>query len=165
VGDHPAFAHALPDLIGSAIARIKTAARHVAGTAVYFSMSRLPAGGSLGSQILHVNVGAEPDVVSQIPSDMIGVVVDDDLIRIPQPVAAEAKVVRRYAKVEAAKPESARSASRKAPNVAAANAAGKAAVFPRVVEMVMSIVATGVMPHPMVALRVDVRSVWVAGFL
>jgi hypothetical protein len=47
----------------------------------------------LVAQVLHVNVRAEPSVVLQVPAVVVGVIVDGDLITVPEPVAAEAEVV------------------------------------------------------------------------
>src|ERR1017187_2139012 len=42
--------------------------------------------------IHHVNVSAQPDIVSKIPARVIGIFVDHDLVGIPQPVAAIAEI-------------------------------------------------------------------------
>ena len=34
----------------------------------------------LCSQIHHVDIGAEPDVIGKIPADVIGIIVDDDVV-------------------------------------------------------------------------------------
>jgi len=59
-----------------------------------------------------VNVGAKPYVIRQIPSDVVRIFVDHDLIRIPEPVTAEAEVIRGDAEVEPAEPETARTGFR-----------------------------------------------------
>jgi hypothetical protein len=50
------------------------------------------------------------------------------------------------------------------PDVAAAEAAGEVTVFPRMIKVVVRIVATGVVADPL-AIGVDVRSVGMAGFV
>jgi hypothetical protein len=88
-------------------------------------------------QELDVDVGAEADVVGQIPAGMIGVFVDDDLVGIPEPAVTEGVVVRGDAEIEAAEPEARRAASAKAPPMAGAETAVEMAVFPGVVEVVV----------------------------
>jgi hypothetical protein len=52
-----------------------------------------------------VNVGTEPDVVSEIPADVIRVVVEHNIVTIPEPVRAQADLERRHAEIVAAEPE------------------------------------------------------------
>lgn len=110
------------------------------------------------SQIIYMDVGPEPDVVSEVPAFMVRVFVDNDVVAVPEPVVAEADVVGGDAEVEAAEPEAIGATAAEMPDVATAEAAGEAAVFPGVVEMVMGVVATRVMADPL-AVRVDVRRV------
>lgn len=62
-------------------------------------------------QILHVRVGAQADVVRQIPAGMIRVFVNDDVIGIPIPSIDEADVIRCDAKIESVEPETARTSA------------------------------------------------------
>jgi hypothetical protein len=101
------------------------------------------------AEIGHVDVGAEPHVIGQVPSVVVGVFVDDDLIRIPEPAVTETNVIRRYAEVKAAEPETRRASTDEMPNVTAAKATGKATVLPRMIEMVVGIVAAGVVTYPL----------------
>ena len=104
---------------------------------------------ALRSQIHHVDVGSEPDVIGEVPADVIGILVDDDFVRIPEPSATEAKVVGSYGEVETAEPEAAGATAYEAPHVAAAETAGEAAMLPRMIQMVMRVVAAGIMAHPL----------------
>jgi hypothetical protein len=108
------------------------------------------------AEVLHVDVGAQPYVVGEIPAVVIGIFVDDDLIAIPEPVIAEGQVKRSDAEVKAAKPETVGTSSANAPYVAAAEAAGEVAVLPWVIEVEAGIIAPGVMSDPS-AVVVDVR--------
>jgi hypothetical protein len=116
------------------------------------------------AEIGHVDVGAEPHVIGQVPSVVVGVFVDDDLIRIPEPAVAETNVIRRYAEVKAAEPETRRASTDEMPGVTAAKATGKAAVLPRMIEVVVGIVAAGVVTYPLIV-RVNVRSVRMPGLV
>ena len=45
------------------------------------------------AQILHVAVSTESYVVRKIPADVIGVVIDHDLIAVPEPITDKAIIV------------------------------------------------------------------------
>lgn len=93
---------------------------------------------------------------------MVGVFVDDDVVVIPKPVVAESDVIRGDAEVEATEPESVWASAAEMPDVATAEAAGEASVLPGMVDVVVRIVAAGVMADPL-AVGVDVRGVGVSG--
>ena len=57
------------------------------------------------AQIVHVNVGAESGVIGEIAAIMIRVLIDRDWIAVPQPVRAEAVVVRDDTEIEVVEPE------------------------------------------------------------
>ena len=59
----------------------------------------------LAPQVLHVDVGAQSDVVGEIPARVVGIVIDDDVVAVPIPVVDVSQVKRSNAEVEAAKPE------------------------------------------------------------
>jgi hypothetical protein len=115
----------------------------------------------LSSQVVHVDVGSQPDVVGEVPTDVIGVIVNDDVVRIPQPSVTETHVVRRYREEEAAEPEASRTASSQVPDVAPAETTGEAAMLPRMIQMVVSVVAARIMAYPLFT-SIDVRSIWVS---
>jgi len=110
----------------------------------------------LGPQIFDVNVGAEANVVSEVPAVVVGVFVDDDIVATPIPVAAKTEVERRDAEVEAAEPEAAGTASGKMPHVAAAETAGEVAVRPGMIEVVIN--ASALFVSDPCAVVVNVRS-------
>ena len=91
---------------------------------------------------------------------MIGVFINHDLVRAPEPVTAETVVVRSDAKVEPAKPKTRRASSCKVPDMAGAEPAREVPVLPGMIEMVVRIATAGVMPDPL-AVGVDVGGVWV----
>ncbi len=49
-----------------------------------------------------MHVASESDVVSQIPPDVIGIVVNDDVVAIPEPVRAQVILKRRDTEKELA---------------------------------------------------------------
>src|SRR5208282_3095914 len=103
----------------------------------------------LPSQIHHVDIGSEPDVIGEVPPDVIRIIVDDDVVRIPEPAVTVANVVGSHVEVETAEPKAAGASASEAPHVAATETAGEAAMFPRMVQMIVSVVAAGVMAHPL----------------
>jgi len=117
--------------------------------------------GNLPSHIRDMNVGAEPDVVGEIPADVVGVVVDDDVVAIPEPVATIADVEGRDAEVVSAEPEAVGTTASKAPHEAGAESALKMAVFPGMVEVEAGVAASPIVADPF-AILVDVRGLRVA---
>lgn len=108
-----------------------------------------------------MDVGTETDVVGQIPADVVGVVVDDDVVRIPKPAITVAHIVGSDGEVETAEPEAARASSSEMPDVAATDATGEVAMLPGMVEMIVNVVASGVVADPGFA-AVDVWGVGMA---
>lgn len=103
-----------------------------------------------------MNVRSQPDVVGQIPAIMVGILVDHDVVGIPDPVIAIADIVGSNRKIEAAKPETARASPFDAKHVSLAEPAGKSSVLPGTIEVVVRIILACVMPDPLVAAGVDV---------
>jgi len=95
-----------------------------------------------------MDVGSEPDVIGEVPANVIGIIVDDDVVGIPEPVVTVTKVVGSYGEVETAEPEAAGTTASEAPDVAATNTAGEVAMLPRMIQTVMRVVAAGIMAHP-----------------
>ena len=118
----------------------------------------------LGSQVLNVDVGTEPDIVGEIPAVVVGIFVDDDVVAVPEPVVAVGEVECADAEIETAEPEAVGTASGEMPDVTAAEAAGEVAVFPGMIKMHAGIVATGVVADPF-AVRVNVRGIGVTSLV
>ena len=95
-----------------------------------------------------MDVGSEPDVIGEVPADVIGIVIDDDVVRIPVPAVTVAHIVRSHVEEEAAEPEAAGTSASEAPDVTAAESAGEAAMLPGMIQMVVSVAAAGIMAHP-----------------
>src|SRR5215472_10826781 len=87
---------------------------------------------------------------------MIGVVIDDDVVAVPVPIAHIGNIHRCDAEVESPEPEAAGAASDQAPAMGMADAPGEAAVFPGMVEVKAGIVAAGIVADPL-AVVMDVR--------
>jgi hypothetical protein len=119
-----------------------------------------PGNSGLSPEVADVNVGAQPDVVSEIPAFVVRVFVNHDIVAIPEPVVGVGEVKRGDAEVIAAKPETARIASLNAPAVSAAKAAVEAAMLPGMIEVEAHIVAPAFVSHPFPVV-VDVRGLGV----
>lgn len=108
-----------------------------------------------------MNVSAQPDVVSQVPAIVIWILIDHDIVTIPEPVIAEVVVVRGNAEVETTKPETFPVSSTEPENMAATESATKVSVFPRMIDVVMGISVARLVSDPLVV-RVNVRSLRMA---
>lgn len=113
------------------------------------------------AQILDVHVSAEPGVVGQIPAGVVGVFVNDDWIRVPEPVADVVDVAGEDAEVPAVEPEAVRPAAAQMIHMASSETPGKASVLPRVLDAKARVIATGV-PDPAVISGIHVRSIGMA---
>ena len=114
------------------------------------------------TQVLNVNVGAQPGVVGEVPPGIVRIVVEDDVVTVPQPFAGVVVVIWGDAKEKAAKPEAVPAATLDTINVITANLATKATMLPRMIEVVMGIVAATFVTNPAIAFGVNVRSLRVA---
>lgn len=106
-----------------------------------------------------MHIGTKPDVISQVPAVVIGVLEDRDVVGVPKPVAAVADVKVGDCKTKTAEPEQVRASATEAPDMSAAETTGEVSVLPRVIQMIVRIVSARVMPNPL-AVIVDVRRVW-----
>ncbi len=95
-----------------------------------------------------MNVRAEANIVSEIIADVVRIVINDDLVIVPVPTAAEANVKGGHAPEEAIEAEAVWSAAAQVPNVAAANAAVEMAVFPGMIQMIVRVVAPSLVAYP-----------------
>ncbi len=108
-----------------------------------------------------VHVSAQPNVIGQVPSNMVWVLVNYDLVRIPKPVITVVVVGWGNAEVEAAKPEAFPVSSFKPPDMVAAKATPEPPVLPGMVDVISDIITVSIVPDPLTVL-VNVRSVWMA---
>lgn len=109
-----------------------------------------------------MDVCAQPDVIGQIPTHMVWILINHDLIAVPKPITAEAVVIGCHAEVEAIEPEARRAASHKPPDMRRAKPACEAPVLPRMGEVVVRIIGAGIVADPL-TVRVDVGSVGMPG--
>jgi hypothetical protein len=111
-----------------------------------------------------MNVISQPYVVGEIPANVVIVLINYDLVGIPQPAVSEAEIVWGNAEEEAVKPEALRASSYKPEYMATAKAARKVPMLPGMTEMVVGIIPARVMPDP-VAVGVNVRGIWVSSVI
>src|ERR1700689_3495780 len=98
-----------------------------------------------------MRIGGKSHVVGEIPADMIRVVIDHDVVAVPEPVCAISGVEGCDREEECTHRKSVRVASVKPPDVARPDGTGKVTVFPGMVEMIVRIIAAGVMTDPSIA--------------
>ena len=105
-----------------------------------------------------MNIGAQADVVGEIPAVMVGVFVNHHVVAVPIPAIGVGKVKRGDAEVEATKPETPGIPTLDAPTMSTAEATLKAAVLPRMVEVEAVVIMPQVVTNPF-AVVVNVRGV------
>jgi hypothetical protein len=103
---------------------------------------------------LYVHISSEADVIRQIPAYVVRIVVNNDLVRVPQPAIAVGHIKRRHTPIPSVEPEAAWAAADQSPHMLRTEAAGKVAVLPRMVEMIVRVVATGIVTDPDIAVYV-----------
>jgi hypothetical protein len=96
----------------------------------------------------HVNVSAQPRVVSEVPAVVIRIFINNDLVSIPEPIIDEAVVVRGNTEIKPADPETVPVPACKPENMLGSEAAGKASVLPGPIEVVVGIIPAGLMSDP-----------------
>ena len=102
-----------------------------------------------------MRIRAEPGIVSQVPAGVVRVVINHNLIRIPNPAIHVTDIVGSHAEIESSKPEALRPAACQSPEMALADAAFKAPVFPNMIDMVMRVIAAAIVSYPL-AVGMDV---------
>lgn len=117
----------------------------------------------LHAEILDVDIGAEADVVGEVPAYMVRIVVDDDVVGVPEPAVTEGDVEGGDMPVPAVEPEAVRSAACQMPSVCRAETTGEAAVSEGMIDVIVGVAAAGVMADP--GSSIDVGGVGVAVFV
>jgi len=103
-----------------------------------------------------VRVRASSRVIGQIPPRVVWIFVDHDGIAVPIPIIDVVVVIRRDAEIKIVEPEAIAISPAKAVLVLAPESTREAAMFPRMIDMIMSIAAARIMANPRVIV-VDVR--------
>src|SRR5271166_5257126 len=88
---------------------------------------------------------------------MIGIVIDHDVVTVPKPVGRIGQVECRNPKKERAECESIAVSAMNTLNMMGADVSGEVSVLPVMIEMVMGVIAAGVMPDPGIRVAVHVR--------
>jgi len=89
---------------------------------------------------------------------MIGIVINHDVIAIPQPVGAIAEIESRDREEKPADRESIVVAAVQSPHMTRPPAARKVAVLPGMIEVIVRIIASAVMAYPPIAIGVHMGS-------
>ena len=87
---------------------------------------------------------------------MVWVVVDDNVIAVPQPVSASIVIIWRGLKEESADIEALAIAAMQPPDVMGTDGSGEVSVLPGMIEMIVWISPAGVVSHPVIVLSVNV---------
>src|SRR5258708_15196486 len=113
----------------------------------------------LSAQERNMNVGPQPRVIRQIPSHMIGIVVDHDAVAVPIPVIDIRVVEIRNSEVKAVEPEAFSVSAAQYPHVPRTEPAAEPAMLPWMVNVKTPIV--GIVSDPAI-IPVNMRSVRMA---
>ena len=103
-----------------------------------------------------MDVGAEPDIVGEVPADVVGVFKNRDVVAVPEPVVAVSDIKGGDAEVEATEPEAAGTATGQTPDMASTEAAAEVAMLPGMIEVEPGIIASLIVADPL-AVVVDMR--------
>ncbi len=110
-----------------------------------------------------MHIRAQAHVIGKIPTAMVGIGVDDNLIGVPEPAVAEGNVGRGDIPVPAIEPEAGRSTAGKMPHMTAAKATGELAMRKGLVEVVAGIGRAGIVTYP--GFAIYMRDIGVAGLV
>jgi len=88
-----------------------------------------------------MNVSAQPGVVCEIPTWIVGIFIDHNRVTRPIPAGHETDVGGRYAEVESPEPEASGTAAPEMKDMSRAEPAREAAVSPRMVHVIPRIAA------------------------
>jgi len=118
----------------------------------------------LAAEILHVHVGTEAHVVGEVPAWVVWIIVNHDVIAIPEPAVAVAVIVRCYVKIKPVEPEPAGSAAAKPPAMAGTETTVEVAMRKWMIQVVMLIVPACIMADPsvMAIIVIDVGCIGMA---
>ena len=111
-----------------------------------------------------VNVGSQSHVVCEIPPWVIRVVVEHEIVRVPQPIVHIADVTGKHTEIKTVEPKAPGASAGEAENMARSEAAGETAMFERTVQVKSWVVAANVVTYPGVS-AVDVRCVGMIGLV
>lgn len=110
----------------------------------------------------YVHIDAKTHVVGEIPSGVIRIVINDDVVGIPEPSVAVLNVIGRDIEIESAEPEASGSAATQPPHMAGTDRCREMPVFPGMIEAIILVVAARV-SDPAAGVRIYVRSCRVTG--
>jgi len=110
-----------------------------------------------------MDIDTQACVVGEVVSEVVGIVIDHDIVGIPKPAIAEGQVGFGNGKIETAEPEARRAAADKPEHVFGAETTGETAVLPGVIQMEAGIISAGIVPDPLIA--VHMGSIRVAGYM
>src|SRR5262249_755958 len=102
----------------------------------------------LRPQIQDVHLSPQARIVGKIPARMLGIVIEHDLVRIPQQAIQVGNIVGRPTEEKSADAKTAWGSAFQPPDVSRPNAAFEVPMLPRMVQLIATVIAPG-MPHPL----------------
>lgn len=104
-----------------------------------------------------MDVSSQPDVIGEVPPHVIGIIVNGNVVRIPEPAVSVSEIIRSDRKIKTVEPETIGTSASKAPDMATANAAIKTAMFIAMIKAIMGVTAARLMAYPL-SVGMDVGS-------
>src|SRR5436305_1219037 len=101
-----------------------------------------------------MNISPEARIVSKVVALVVRVLIDHDVVGIPQPVAGVPHVGIRNREVEVAETEAGWAASGESPDVLGAETSAEVAMLPRMIEVEADIGAAGIVADPLLLINV-----------
>src|ERR1700675_2356179 len=108
-----------------------------------------------------MDVSSYSDVVRKVPAHVIGIIVEGNVVRIPEPAVCVSEIVRGNRKIKTVEPETVGTSAPKTPDMSTANAAIKTTMFIRVIEPIMRVAAACIVAYPL-SVGMDVGSLRVS---
>ena len=112
-----------------------------------------------------MHVRAEPRVIRQVKPIVVGVVVEHDVVVVPEPIADKRRIRGSDLEVETAHAEPIAIASAKPPNVLCANRLCEVSVVPWAIQVVARVGASRRVSDPLVIVCVHMRCFWMSGLV
>ena len=105
-----------------------------------------------------MNVSAQPDVIGQVVAWVIGIVIDHDVIIVPEPAVRVVVIIGRDLEEKTANVESIKTAAAQTPNVPRPKAGSEVSVLPRMIKMIVRVIAARIVANPAVVFSMHVGS-------
>jgi hypothetical protein len=112
---------------------------------------------NLVSHVHDMHIGTQSRIVSKVPTDMVGVLIEHNIVAVPLPVSAIGVVKGGHRKEEGAYGKSITVTTVESPDMSWADDARKVTMLPRMIEVIVRVAPTRIMSDPKIIFRVHMR--------